>query len=64
MHILEIGTFTGYSAICMAEGLQSGGELVSIERDPKAVAMAKDNVKNSNFASMVRILNFALIGRD
>ena len=29
--ILEIGTFTGYSAICLARGLQSGGKLVTIE---------------------------------
>lgn len=30
-YILEIGTFTGYSAICLAEGLQNGGELHTIE---------------------------------
>lgn len=28
-HILEIGTFTGYSALCMAEGLRSIGDGVS-----------------------------------
>ena len=31
--ILEIGTFTGYSAICMARGLQAGGEIHTIEID-------------------------------
>ena len=31
--ILEIGTFTGYSAICMAKGLDKGGELHTIEID-------------------------------
>jgi len=30
-HILEIGTYTGYSAICLAEGLKSGGHLHTIE---------------------------------
>ncbi len=30
-YILEIGTFTGYSAICLAEGLQPNGELHTIE---------------------------------
>lgn len=30
-NILEIGTYTGYSAICMAEGLQSGGKLTTID---------------------------------
>lgn len=30
-NILEIGTFTGYSAICMAKGLKPGGRLITIE---------------------------------
>lgn len=30
-YILEIGTFTGYSAICFADGLQEGGRLVTID---------------------------------
>ena len=29
--ILEIGTYTGYSALCLAEGLQEGGKLVTID---------------------------------
>lgn len=29
--ILEIGTFTGYSAICLARGLRSGGKLITVE---------------------------------
>lgn len=33
--ILEIGTFTGYSALCLVEGLQEGGELHTIEIDPE-----------------------------
>ena len=30
-YILEIGTFTGYSAICMSEGLQEGGTLITLD---------------------------------
>lgn len=30
-HILEIGTFTGYSSICLARGLRQGGKLITIE---------------------------------
>lgn len=30
-NILEIGTYTGYSAVCMAEGLAEGGRLTTIE---------------------------------
>jgi caffeoyl-CoA O-methyltransferase len=31
--ILEIGTFTGYSAICLAEGLHDDGQLVTIDNN-------------------------------
>jgi caffeoyl-CoA O-methyltransferase len=31
--ILEIGTFTGYSALCLSEGLAKNGELITIEVD-------------------------------
>ena len=30
-YILEIGTYTGYSAICLAKGLNPGGKLITIE---------------------------------
>ena len=30
-NILEIGTFTGYSAICLAKGLKPGGKLITVE---------------------------------
>ncbi len=33
--ILEIGTFTGYSAICLALGLQPGGKLYTIDINPE-----------------------------
>jgi caffeoyl-CoA O-methyltransferase len=34
-YILEIGTYTGYSAICLAEGLQKGGKLITIDINPE-----------------------------
>jgi predicted O-methyltransferase YrrM len=39
--ILELGTFTGYSAICLAKGLQEGGKLITIEIDDELENMAK-----------------------
>ena len=39
--VLEIGTFTGYSALVMAEGLPPGGRLVTCDIDPEATAMAR-----------------------
>ena len=39
--MLEIGTFTGYSALCMVKGLQPGGELHTIELREKDAAIAQ-----------------------
>ena len=38
--ILEVGTFTGYSAICLAAGLNPGGKLISIETNDELRARA------------------------
>ncbi len=38
--VLEIGTFTGYSALVMAEALPEGGELITCDVDPQATAIA------------------------
>lgn len=38
---VEIGTFTGYSALSIAEGLAEGGTLVTCDVDPVATAIAK-----------------------
>ena len=42
--ILEIGTFTGYSAICLAQGLQHGGRLHTIEIDEELQDMATEYI--------------------
>jgi predicted O-methyltransferase YrrM len=34
-NILEIGTYTGYSALCLAEGLNDGGKLITIDVNPE-----------------------------
>jgi caffeoyl-CoA O-methyltransferase len=39
--VLEIGTFTGYSALMMAEGLPPDGQLVTCEINPRAEAIAR-----------------------
>lgn len=39
--VLEIGMFTGYSALCMAEVLPDDGRLITCEIDPDAAAMAR-----------------------
>lgn len=46
-YVLEIGTFTGYSAICLAEGLESNGELHTIELREEDAVTARGNFSKS-----------------
>jgi caffeoyl-CoA O-methyltransferase len=39
--VIEIGTFTGFSALCMAEGLPEDGEIITCDIDPKATKIAQ-----------------------
>lgn len=39
--ILEIGTFTGYSALAMAAATPPGGRVITLDRDPDATAIAR-----------------------
>ncbi len=45
--ILEIGTFTGYSTLCLAKGLQKDGQLHTIELREEDAKTAKDFFSNS-----------------
>ena len=45
--ILEIGSFTGYSALCLAEGLSESGELHTIELREEDALTAKANFSKS-----------------
>lgn len=46
-HILEIGTFTGYSALCLAEGLTAKGKLHTIELDDELEDLILENIEGS-----------------
>ena len=46
--ILEIGTFTGYSALCLAKGLTTDGELHTIELREEDAAVARQNFNLSD----------------
>lgn len=41
MNILEIGTFTGYSGICLAQGLQPGGKLYTLDINEELGSMVR-----------------------
>ena len=52
-HILEIGTFLGYSALCLAKGLKPGGELHTFELDEGTAALARENFKKSKTGNKI-----------
>ncbi|RYF86846.1 MAG: O-methyltransferase, partial [Chitinophagaceae bacterium] len=51
--ILEVGTFTGYSALCLAKGLQSDGQLHTIELREADAAKAKTYFDRSNYSQQI-----------
>ena len=52
-NILEIGTFTGYSAICLARGLRNEGKLITIEMDDELEDMAGKYFKKAGVENKV-----------
>lgn len=48
-NILEIGTFTGYSALCLAKGLATNGELHTIELREDDAKIANENFSKSQY---------------
>ena len=51
--ILEIGTYTGYSAICLAEGLNPGGKLITIDINEELENTATGYFKTSGFTDVI-----------
>ena len=54
--ILEIGTFTGYSAICMAEGLAEDGEIITIDKNHELKDLVEQYLKDAQIESKVKFI--------
>jgi caffeoyl-CoA O-methyltransferase len=54
--ILEVGTFTGYSALAMAAGLPDDGEIVTCDVDPEATAIARAYWARSPHGGKIRLV--------
>ena len=52
-HILEIGTFTGYSALCMAEGLHANGRIDTIDVDEELTEMQRRYFDASGYGKQI-----------
>jgi predicted O-methyltransferase YrrM len=53
--ILEVGTFTGYSAICLARGLAPGGRLLCLEVDEEYAAIATANLEDAGVGERAEV---------
>lgn len=54
--IVEIGTYTGYSALCLAEGLAKNGKLISIDVNEETSAFAKSFIQQTEYASQIELV--------
>lgn len=55
-HILEIGTYTGYSAVCLAEGLPSDGRLTTIEVNEELSGLQQRFWSQSPYQSKIKAI--------
>jgi len=53
--VLEIGTLGGYSTAWLAQGLPSGGKLITLEINPEHAAVARKNLSQFKFFNLVDI---------
>lgn len=52
--ILEIGTYTGYSAICLAEGLAQGGKLITIDINAEREELVNEYIQKAGFEDRIQ----------
>ncbi len=53
--VLEVGTFTGYAAICMAEGLPDDGRLHTIEVNPELEYLIRKYIKKADLEECIKV---------
>lgn len=54
--VLEVGTFTGYSAICMASALPEGGKLITIEANAEVEEIARSFFEKAGLSHTISLL--------
>ncbi|MEU7041411.1 O-methyltransferase [Streptomyces varsoviensis] len=53
--ILDIGTFTGYSALSMAVALPEGARVISCEIDPERAEVARGHIAEAGYADVISV---------
>lgn len=51
--ILEIGTYTGYSALCMAEGLAEGGKIITLDKNEELEDLINEFVERADLSDTI-----------
>jgi len=51
--VLEVGTYTGYSALCMAEGIPEGGKLITLDINEELEDRVRDYFEESDYSQMI-----------
>lgn len=55
-HVLEFGTFTGYSALAFASGVPENGRVTTLDIDPKATAVAQEHWKQDPHGKKIELI--------
>ena len=55
-NILELGTYTGYSALCLAEGLVSNGKIITIEVNDEREDFIRNNFNKSPYSEAINLI--------
>jgi caffeoyl-CoA O-methyltransferase len=56
MHVLDIGTYTGYSALCLAEGMKKEGRLYTLDNNEEVMYTAAGFIKSSAYSEQIEML--------
>lgn len=56
VYVLDIGTYTGYSALCLAEGLADGGKVYTIDNNEEVTSVAKRFIDASPYTGSISMV--------
>ncbi len=54
-YVLEIGTYTGYSALCLAEGLKEGGKVITIDINEELEDLIKKYIDKAGLEGLIEL---------
>jgi predicted O-methyltransferase YrrM len=55
-YILEIGTYTGYSALCLAEGLAPNGKLFTLDVNPELEDLVNQYIEEAGYRNRIQMI--------